>query len=146
MGNRRACILEKSVEYSSVNSNSSLIFLWVYVRFVTFDRMNSSFGSIISLPSELSTRVYRMRKLLIVPVMPLLISITSPSLMTFSNARMMPLIKLDVIFCKPKPTPTPTALPIMAIVLESTPIVFSPMITTVMMMTRFRSLIAMLRV
>ena len=35
--------------------------------------------------------------------------ITSPGLIDLSASRMMPLTRLDTIFCKPKPRPTPTA-------------------------------------
>jgi hypothetical protein len=35
--------------------------------------------------------------------------ITSPGFTDLSASRMMPLTRLDTIFCRPKPTPTPTA-------------------------------------
>jgi len=60
-----------------------------------------------------------------VPIVPSSNSSKSPILTDFSNKRIIPPIKFETIFCKPKPIPIPKAPPITAKVVPSIPITFN---------------------
>ena len=78
----------------------------------------------MSRPSKVSTNIWRAPKWRMKQKVPSSSWIRSSTSRLFSKINIRPLIKFEVIFCKPKPIPTPRAPPITAKEVRSTPMVF----------------------
>ncbi len=101
--------------------------------------IRSSLGISHSLPSRVVTEAYRAPSDDTQPKLSPT-SITSPGLIDLSSNRMMPLIRLDTSFCRPKPMPTPIAPVNTAKAVRSMPMLFNAMTNATTTSVDFNSL------
>ena len=116
------------------------------VQLVTRVVINFSLGTMISLPSKVSSVDERMLSARSLPDLPSSNSIKSPSFKLRSSKMMTPEIKLDAICCKPNPSPTPTAPPTIANALKSMPNKLSSSSKAMVITARSKALAASSRV